>query len=330
MSEEYKHSETLFKLARLRRQLHPKYNEHIHRILTKLDESALFADDADVLDGEMMADVLLKASRLVKTHKEHFHQTPHQESKAKLGLPDVPNLKVSSLEEALEGLSETTLMTPYLMAQLVDTKGTGGLQAHIDDKEVPHGETADTVGGMRRAESTQKINDKYRDDEEVASSVRGLLHGVDRTYAQLLATNREDLPIENFTTGRIPAARLGSGTANDERVLRSTDQRWVTAPELSAAGDIHTSTITGMTFTHMNESQIRNYLRNTEPYRSMELGSIVVFRVQYRNLNAGWGAARANGYTYWTYTPSGGVAVNTDGRWGVVTRSMGGPFKRGY
>lgn len=71
---------------------------------------------------------------------------PHKVTKAQVGLGQVENFPVASVQAAVAGTDNTSYMTPYLVAQAVATGSGQGLSSHLNDFANPHRVTKAQVG----------------------------------------------------------------------------------------------------------------------------------------------------------------------------------------
>lgn len=107
--------------------------------------------EAAVATNRFMTPAAVKAAMLynvpiiMQTHTDDF-SNPHQVTKAQVGLGNVPNYAVATLQQAQNGTDNTTFMTPYLVAQAISSGASQGLSAHVNDKNNPHGTTKAQVG----------------------------------------------------------------------------------------------------------------------------------------------------------------------------------------
>lgn len=75
---------------------------------------------------------------------------PHDVTATQVGLSNVPNYPVATLNQAQTGTDNASLMTPYLVSQLLGGSSSNGiagqLEAHIDNFNNPHQVSATQVG----------------------------------------------------------------------------------------------------------------------------------------------------------------------------------------
>ena len=73
------------------------------------------------------------------------HQNPHGVNKGQIGLDQVENFPVSDTKTAIEGLSQTHYMTPYLVFRTIEHYALKRLQTHAR-ADNPHKITKQTIG----------------------------------------------------------------------------------------------------------------------------------------------------------------------------------------
>lgn len=115
------------------------------RVANSLEAAAAVADNLYLSPstGRILANALVPDIMLPHTSNLN---NPHGTTAAQVGLGLVPNYAAATEEEALAGVSRTTLLTPYL-ANLIITNATNQpLSAHILNKSNPHAVTAAQVG----------------------------------------------------------------------------------------------------------------------------------------------------------------------------------------
>ena len=74
------------------------------------------------------------------------HNNPHQVTATQVGLGNVGNYALATVNEAITGTSNERYMTPYLVAQAVANGSAQGLAAHLLDTNNPHSVTKTQVG----------------------------------------------------------------------------------------------------------------------------------------------------------------------------------------
>lgn len=77
---------------------------------------------------------------------EARRDNPHQVTKAQVGLPLTPNYAPASPQQAIDGVSNDTLMTPNLTRTFFESNIGSQLSDHLADTNNPHGTTKDQVG----------------------------------------------------------------------------------------------------------------------------------------------------------------------------------------
>lgn len=93
----------------------------------------------------VLAALTYRVPLLMQFHTTDYNN-PHKTTKAHVGLGNVPNFAKASVAQAVSGTDDTTLMTPYLVAQAVATGSSQGLAAHLLDTNNPHQVTQAQVG----------------------------------------------------------------------------------------------------------------------------------------------------------------------------------------
>lgn len=95
------------------------------------------------------AAIATQALAPLNAHLADFNN-PHQVSATQVGLSNVPNYPVATVQQAQTGTDNASLMTPYLVSQLLGGGGSNGvagqLETHIDNFNNPHQVTATQVG----------------------------------------------------------------------------------------------------------------------------------------------------------------------------------------
>jgi len=71
---------------------------------------------------------------------------PHQTTKAQVGLSNVPNYPAATSSAAAAGIDNASFMTPYLVTQQLNAAVFPVINAHLADKNNPHGVTKAQVG----------------------------------------------------------------------------------------------------------------------------------------------------------------------------------------
>jgi hypothetical protein len=95
------------------------------------------------------AAITTQAIAPLNTHIANLNN-PHDVTATQVGLSNVPNFPQATLNQAQTGTDNASLMTPYLVSQLLGGSGSNGiagqLEAHIDNFSNPHQVTATQVG----------------------------------------------------------------------------------------------------------------------------------------------------------------------------------------
>lgn len=79
MSKAKEHGALLFNMVKLSKQIFPKYNDEIYRILNKTDEVAKYADMADTLEGATPSEITEESLNLLAGHVANKNN-PHEET----------------------------------------------------------------------------------------------------------------------------------------------------------------------------------------------------------------------------------------------------------
>lgn len=116
-----------------------------YRVANTLESSAGVADNLYLTPsgGRILANALVPG--IMEFHTTNTNN-PHGVTKAQVGLGNVPNYTTATEEEALAGVSKTTLLTPYLANLMLTNSTDQPLAAHLLDKNNPHSVTAAQVG----------------------------------------------------------------------------------------------------------------------------------------------------------------------------------------
>jgi len=85
------------------------------------------------------------ASGSTKSHIEDYNN-PHRVTASQVNLGNVPNWAVATDVQAKAGTSQTGFMTPYLVSLAISALALAPLNAHLADKNNPHGVDATDVG----------------------------------------------------------------------------------------------------------------------------------------------------------------------------------------
>lgn len=277
-----RYGSTLFKMTNLKKNIMPLYNRHVHRILSKLDEGAKYSDKADTLGQESIGDIIKETLDLLSYHRDYNSNTVHGETATMLGLGTVANLRLATEEEAIAGTTHEKYMTPYMVNTSIVENALKPLNAHLNNKNRPHGETAAMIGSMTRSQVNTLVNSKYNKTEQVVNATHGMMD-TKKTYATLLAEFRANLPPQNFTHGFVPPARVASGTPNATSIVLSDDRRWTQISALINSPNYQGREVATATFNDtFTLSSALNFLRTTPPYSNLPDGSMVLFTLRER------------------------------------------------
>lgn len=141
---------------------------------------------------------------------------PHQVTKAQVGLSDVPNYGVATVEEAQIGAATNKLITPFLLKQALQGGVGGDLGAHISNTNNPHQTTASQVGAYSKAENDALLLTKL--------STTGVAYDSDRfdgmtaaefTAQVLTGTAANAVKAYGLTQAQLLTAFQSSGTVYD-------------------------------------------------------------------------------------------------------------------
>lgn len=114
-------------------------------IASATESEAGVATNRYMTPAAVLAAMSYRVPLIMQTHTTDTNN-PHKTTAAQVGLGNVPNFPTATVQEAISGTSNATLMTPYLVAQAVATGSSQGLAAHILDVNNPHKVTAAQVG----------------------------------------------------------------------------------------------------------------------------------------------------------------------------------------
>lgn len=156
-------------------------------------------------------------------------ENPHKVTKAQVGLGSVANYPIATGDQAIAGISNESYMTPYLVAQMIATGESQGLNSHLMDKNNPHGVTKAQVGLGNVADYATA------NDEDIGSLLATDKYLVP-LHLQYFLTNKV-IPLINDSAGAADAEDIGLGkvanlsvaTAKD---LRAGERKYVTADTL--------------------------------------------------------------------------------------------------
>lgn len=98
----------------------------------------------DKLD-EIKEAILLSGEGGLVNHLADFNN-PHRVTKDHVGLGLVPNIGLSTVEQATGGIDNASIMTPIRVKQAIDTFAQGSVGVHVDNMNNPHQTTKEQVG----------------------------------------------------------------------------------------------------------------------------------------------------------------------------------------
>jgi hypothetical protein len=154
---------------------------------------------------------------------------PHQVTKDQVGLGNVPNYGVATLQEAIAGTATDKLMTAYLVNQILKATGSDGIAAHIADYNNPHNTTKAQVGlgnvqnyGMAEDADilAMTADDKYVSAADLRIFLNGPVH-------DMIAAGAEPVTKDSIGLGQVQNYAAASETdvlngAPDKYMIPST------------------------------------------------------------------------------------------------------------
>lgn len=150
---------------------------------------------------------------------------PHQVTKLQVGLGNLANFPVATLQQAIDGLDNNCYMTPALAWAQFELFGSEALNQHTQNTNNPHNVTIAQFGGLANSLVIGLANTKYNRTETVANTTRGYYFGY-KTYSQMLTEFKRDLPAENFTSGKVTRNIMAPGTPNRNTAIVSYPYQW--------------------------------------------------------------------------------------------------------
>ncbi|BEG72402.1 hypothetical protein RVBP21_0300 [Pseudomonas phage BRkr] len=282
----------------------------------KKDMDALF--DQYKAELALVGDELTSIEQRLTTHIND-RNNPHKLTAAKVQLDKVKNAAIATKDqaEAANGDILDRYATPLRAKQSIDKNFLPILQAHVDDRNNPHKETAAKLGTYTVQEHQQVAGNYYNRGETVNSTER--IGGVKdannnttsngMTFQELYEFTRQDeilgqlktglLPPQTFASGAIPPANnyafLVPASADAASWLHWIDIQtaWIDKPKsvIYAAGSFDPNGANA-------EAQLNNVLGRNHP-----AGTTAIFRYL-----GGWGIGTGNG-AITTYINSVGFAV---------------------
>lgn len=196
---------------------------------TATEAEAGVASNRYMTPSTVLAAMTYRVPLLMQFHTTDFNN-PHKTTKAHVGLGNVPNYAKASVAQAVSGTDDTTLMTPYLVAQAVATGSSQGLAAHLLDYTNPHKVTQDQVGlgnvqnyGLATVAQAQAGTDKttymtpYLVSVMLASNVGGSIdaHIADHNNPHQVSAAQVGLgSVPNFPKSTAPQAIAGTDDAS--------------------------------------------------------------------------------------------------------------------
>lgn len=108
---------------------------------------------------------------------------PHGVTKTQVGLGNVRNYAIATKAQAEAGTDNATYMTPLRVKEAIMALGSASMEAHINDKNNPHGVTADQVGAPTKQELITGLDGKLDKTGTAANATKAF----GQTKAQLTA-----------------------------------------------------------------------------------------------------------------------------------------------
>lgn len=139
--------------------------EYVVAALESIRQAILQGDEASHEElrkyaDHLAADANARIDALAASLKAHTDNVnnPHQTTKEQVGLGAVDNYATASQTEAESGIVNTRFMTPLRTAQAIAALAIKPLNAHIADKNNPHGVTKAQVGLGSLTNDKQVVN----------------------------------------------------------------------------------------------------------------------------------------------------------------------------
>jgi len=140
---------------------------------------------------------------------------PHGVTAAQVGLGSVENNPMASLPEAQAAAALNRYMSPRRTKELFEAVFLPMLQAHLGDRENPHGVTPAQIGTYNAAQIDAKDATKLGKEETAVNSLAFAGRNWTDAYNQI----RANLAAALVTSGIFAPARLGSGSPSGTKVL---------------------------------------------------------------------------------------------------------------
>lgn len=231
---------------------------------------------------------------------------PHEDDKAQLGLDQVENYPLATIEEAQLGASNELYLTPLRSWESVNLNALQPLMDHINDETNVHRLTPQQIDAPVKTTVQQVLDSKYSRHETV-SDTSNLRDGANNyTYAGFLNYARKDIPAGNFIkdgpAGFVPPLRLGRGVPNERTALRG-DGQWVSWDSIlsvnggKASPQILTISGPGSAGQFANQDAGHNMAVSQTWAYTAPVGSMVFYKSDYF---IWWGVGNGviyNGYT---------------------------------
>lgn len=111
-----------------------------------LDDMVGLSEVREAIDGISSAiNAAIVPDDDIETHVQR-RNNPHDVTKAQVGLGQVRNYPVASVQQARDGLSDEVYMTPAKVREAIEALGHTHTQAHASRRDNPHGVTKEQIG----------------------------------------------------------------------------------------------------------------------------------------------------------------------------------------
>lgn len=209
-------------------------------------------------------------------HLRDFNN-PHLTNKVKIGLGNVVNVPIASLQELVDRTTVKRYITPRLTDRFL-ASDVAALNDHRTDLNNPHGTVADDVDAYTNAVVDSKLASRLDKTATAADTAR--IEG--RDYTTFRTAARQNLPGGLVTQGRLAPQRLGSGTASSATVLMG-DGTYRDAETLIKEYIQEGSKVTMIDF-YGNPSQAVSHISSSfSDINQYPVGSIVLYRDNFRH-----------------------------------------------
>lgn len=102
---------------------------------------------SEVVEGlEGIRDAILENVAGGSSSHSSDKNNPHETTKEQIGLGNVSNFPVATVEQATNGVNNSTYMTPALVRIFVENSSSSGLTSHVNNTSNPHNTTKSQVG----------------------------------------------------------------------------------------------------------------------------------------------------------------------------------------